>query len=116
MRLQLIFIMLLSGMAVKCSFGGVDSNETQYFAGLLLLESQGGLSITEKAQKFQELESITGITTARAKVLLASYRDKPVEWRILCDSMISLIGKLPARPSAPEPKAVVHLQPPKPRR
>ena len=67
----------------------------EFFAGVLLLQSQPGLPAGEKAKKFSELERLTGISAEKALTILALYRDKPAEWRKLCDAIMPFIPPQP---------------------
>jgi len=65
--------------------------EAEFFSGVLLLQSASALTSEQKAEKYKELQVMTGITTAGAKALLNDYREKPKEWQILYNAMTKLL-------------------------
>jgi hypothetical protein len=99
----LIFALLLGVMSEVLA--APSAKETRFFSGIYLLQSLPGLSNTERALKFRELEILTGIDAKKAEKFLSSYDAKPAEWQKICDSMIPIItgaqGKMPA-PTAPK--------------
>jgi hypothetical protein len=84
------------------AFAAPGAGEVRFFSGVYLLQSVPGLSVAEKARRFGQLEQVTGIDARKAESILASYRARPADWRVLCDSMITVIngmqGKTPAFP------------------
>lgn len=61
--------------------------QADYFAGVFLLQANAGIPDSLLGTRYRELEAVTGISTAEARVLLQQYRQKPAEWKILYDSI-----------------------------
>ncbi len=100
MKLLIIIIAILIGVGPEV-LAAPGMKEVQFFSGIYLLHSLPGLSNTEKAQKFRELEFLTGIDAKNAGAFLSSYGAKPAEWRKLCDSMIPMITGAQGNSPAP---------------
>jgi len=106
-------LVIMAGMALLAftaySFSSSrGEKETDFFAGVILLQSATALTAEQKATKYRELQKMTGITGARAKKLLAAYRDKPEEWQRVNGAISKLLSEqqpsLPASAGAPKPK------------
>jgi hypothetical protein len=68
--------------------------QVQYFAGVMFLQSRGDLPAAAKAQKYRELETLTGVTAREAQNLIAGYRTRPEQWRVMYDSIITLMTRI----------------------
>ena len=91
-RLIIAFSTLL--FSATASFSGTEkANETEFFAGVTLLQQQRDLKPGEKARKFRELEAMTGITAEKANALLLHYRERPVEWQKIYNGMVKLLNE-----------------------
>jgi hypothetical protein len=80
--------------AAVASFSGPDDkNEAEFFAGVTLLSQKTDLKPAEKAEKFRELEAMTGISAAEADRILVQYREKPAEWQKIYDVTLKLLNE-----------------------
>jgi hypothetical protein len=81
--------------------------QSQFFAGVFLLQSKADLPLEERTKLFHSLETVTGITAVTATGLLAYYRTKPAEWQKLYALINTLVAQVPAQAKAtalpPEP-------------
>jgi hypothetical protein len=106
-RLFMAAMVLLGGAVPSWCLSGADK-EAVFFSGLILLQSATSLPAEQKAHKYRELQSLTGISGGKAKTLLALYRDKPEEWQNRCSLINSLLSKVkqpsPAAGSGTEQK------------
>ena len=93
-------LFVITGSSIDASPGG--EKEAEFFSGVLLLQSASALTSEQKAEKYKELQVMTGITTADAKALLDDYREKPKEWQILYDAMTKLLTAPPAPVNGPK--------------
>lgn len=85
-----VSVLLISANA---SFSGTDKEkEAEFFAGVTLLQQKTDLKPEEKAAKFRELESLTGVSAAEAKRVLEQYRDRPEEWKKMDSVMVKLLS------------------------
>jgi hypothetical protein len=99
--MRILIALLIAGMAaVHTNAAPSLDDQSRYFAGVFLITSAPGLSGKEKAMKYRELETVTGISTVRAQALLRLYRAKPAEWRELYDSIVKILDQVPAAPPA----------------
>jgi hypothetical protein len=108
--IKVSILALFSGI-LPAVFGAPVSKQAQFFSGVYLLQSLPGLSTGEKAQKFRELEQLTGIDAGKARTMLSRYDARPAEWRTICDSMIQMITGAQVKTPAP---AVPKSEPPLP--
>jgi hypothetical protein len=97
-RLIIAATVLLGGAVTSFSSSGGDK-EAEFFSGLILLQSATSLPAEQKAAKYLELQVMTGITGARAKTLLAVYRDEPEKWQRMYGSINTLLNEV--KPSSP---------------
>jgi hypothetical protein len=88
----IIFISVLLAIPVR-SFSVTVEKKSEFFAGVLLLQSTTGIADTEKAKKYLQLRRLTGITTAQASALLRSVRERPEEWQAVQIAMSKLIDE-----------------------
>jgi len=108
MKRIIIAGMVLLAVAVPSFSSSRGEREAEFFSGVVLLQSTTALTAEQKAEKYRELQMITGITGARAKMLLTTYRDKPDEWLLLNGTITKLLNGLqpdpPAAGGGPKPK------------
>jgi hypothetical protein len=90
-QLVTALIVLLVSASVTLS-GILKENEAEFFAGMTLLQQKTDLKPEEKAEKFRELEALTGISAADAEKILKQYRDKPEEWQKFYGSMMKFLN------------------------
>jgi hypothetical protein len=105
--------LLLAGMILLIGAAGVFSSsvqekEAEFFAGVLLLQSTTVLTPEQKAEKYKELQMMTGITTADAKAILNDYRKKPTEWQNLYSIMTKLLNDQKPSPLTPDKESKSH--------
>jgi hypothetical protein len=98
MKATILAILLALGGGVLAA---PTTKQAQFFSGVYLLQSLSGLPGEERAQKFHELEQLTGIDGGKAESVLSWYVARPAEWRKLCDSMIQMIDAAQGKTSAP---------------
>lgn len=95
-------MVLLAGAVLSFSSSG-EGKKAEFFSGVVLLRSAAALTEEQKAEKYRELQMMTGITTARARALLNTYRGSPEEWQRINGEMTRLISELKT-PGTPDPK------------
>ena len=101
MKLVIMAGMALLAFAASSFSSSSKEKETDFFAGVILLQSATALSAEQKAEKYRELQKVTGVTGARAQALLAAYRDKPDEWLLINGTITKrLSGLQPSPPPA----------------
>jgi hypothetical protein len=99
-RIIMAGMVLLVG-AVPSFSSSRGEGEAEFFSGVALLQSTTALTAEQKAEKYRELQRMTGITGTRALALLAKYRDKPEEWLLLNGTITKqLSGLQPSLPPA----------------
>jgi hypothetical protein len=100
-------LLLLAGTAFSLP-ASKAGKEAEFFSGVVLLQSTAALTAEQKAEKYRELQMMTGITGARAQKLLAAYRDNPEDWQQINSTITKLLSGLqpapPAAAGAPEQK------------
>jgi hypothetical protein len=90
---QVIVVSALLISATVAFSGTEKGNEAEFFAGVTLLQQQKDLKPVEKALKFRELEAMTGISAAKAKIILLRYRERPAEWQKIYNGMAKLLNE-----------------------
>ena len=95
-------LLLLSLFAVLFATPPLDK-QVQFIAGVVLLQSEYSVTNEKKAQKYGELQQLTGITGADARELLTSYRDRHDDWKSMYDQVAKLLesAQSPAKPVQP---------------
>jgi hypothetical protein len=94
-KLFIMSMLILSAAIVYSATAAAPSTEkqSQFFAGLFLLQSRTDLSMEVKIKMFHTLNLLTGISAAEAVVLLERYRGKPAEWQKLYDAVSTTISR-----------------------
>ena len=108
LRLLVTGILLL-GIAAP-GFPRTDGqNQAEFFAGLLLLQSDVTLPADQKAIKYRELQAMTGITSGKAAMLLKGLRETPEDWSTLQTAMTPLLAaaKSPAEGTNSKPSPTI---------
>jgi hypothetical protein len=98
-RIIMAGMVLLVG-AVPSFSSSRGEGEAEFFSGVALLQSTTALTAEQKAEKYRELQMMTGITGARAQALLGAYRDKPEEWLLINGAMTKLLSGMQPNPPA----------------
>jgi anti-sigma factor ChrR (cupin superfamily) len=86
-----LFFLLLA-MAGLCP-AATREQQAAYFAGIFVLSARSDLSDSAKARYYRELERVSGMTAAEARLLLAELRDRPEEWRPIYDRIMVLFNE-----------------------
>jgi hypothetical protein len=85
-------VLLIGAAGVFSS--SVQEKEADFFAGVLLLQSSTVCTPEQKAEKYKELQVVTGITAPQANILLRRYREKPEEWQKLYALITTLVTQI----------------------
>jgi hypothetical protein len=94
---RLLFISVVLAAAVS-SWAVSPEQQANYFAGVFMLESRKDLPDTIKVERYRELEALSGVTAAEARVILAKLRARPEEWRAMYERIQVLINESPTVP------------------
>lgn len=85
----------MSAAIVYSATGAAPSikKQSQFLAGLFLLQSRPDLSMEVRTRMFHTLNLLTGISAAEAVALLERYREKPAEWQKVYDAVIAAVSQ-----------------------
>jgi hypothetical protein len=68
-----------------------DVKLARFFAGVTLIKSTPGLSDTESAARFRELEAVSGVTAKEALEFIKSCGSDPAKWKAVNDLAIPML-------------------------
>ena len=90
MKKTLLFIVLAAAVSAYSPVPDLDSYIT-YFAGLTVLKSANEMPDLERAARYSELETLTGITAEKADAFIHKYRNAPREWKKIQEKIKTIL-------------------------
>jgi hypothetical protein len=92
-------------LLTTASFAAPDTEkQAQFFAGVLLLEAHSELTADQRAGKYRDLQTLTGITPKHAAALLKDFKDAPDAWKTVAERMTTYLAETPT------PKENTHVR------
>lgn len=98
-----IALAILAAVSLGAPAAPALEQQASFFAGVYLLDSRKDLSDSARAAYFRTLETASGIDAATARDLLAAFRSKPEEWKLLYDRILRIVSEAEASAKKPQP-------------